>query len=79
MPEEGKATLYSTTAMNTHAHKKEGKEDIIPYDEWVQIGKGMTKKVQGEYLLERNSKEAELFIPTVLRDKKISGNGNGNS
>jgi cell division protein FtsZ len=55
--------------------KKEGSGDVIPYDEWVRIGKGMTKKEQGDYLLERNSKEAELFIPTVLRDKKVSGNG----
>jgi cell division protein FtsZ len=57
-----------------HTRQNEGVGDIIPYDEWVKIGKGMTKKGQGDYLLERNSKEAELFIPTVLRDKKVSGN-----
>ncbi|MBN1698358.1 MAG: cell division protein FtsZ [Spirochaetales bacterium] len=47
--------------------------DIISYDEWVKIGKGVHKKGQGEYLLERNAKEPDLFIPTILRDKKIMG------
>ncbi|MBN2532458.1 MAG: cell division protein FtsZ [Spirochaetales bacterium] len=61
--------------VKTTTQKNESAGDIIPYDEWVKIGRGMTKKGQGEYLLERNSREAELFIPTVLRDKKISGNG----
>lgn len=59
--------------MNIQKNEQNG--DVISYDEWVKIGKGAVKKGQGEYLLERNSKEAELFIPTVLRDKKVSGNG----
>jgi cell division protein FtsZ len=53
--------------------KEEQAADIISYDEWVKIGKGIHKKGQGEYLLERNSKDSDLFIPTVLRDKKIMG------
>jgi len=58
----------------TTANENNG--EVISYDEWIKIGKGITKKGQGDYLLERNSKETELFIPTILRDKKISGNGN---
>jgi len=47
--------------------------EIITHEEWRKISQGIRKKNQGEYLLGRNSKEADLCVPTVLRDKKISG------
>jgi len=56
-------------------NKQEGFNEIISYEEWVKIGKGIHKKGQGEYLQERNSKEEDLFIPTVLRDRKIIDKG----
>jgi cell division protein FtsZ len=55
------------------SEKQEQAADIISYDEWVKIGKGIHKKGKGEYLLERNAKDPDLFIPTILRDKKIMG------
>jgi cell division protein FtsZ len=51
--------------------EKKAMGEVISYDEWVKIGKGGTKKGQSEYLLGRNSKEIDLFVPTVLRDKKF--------
>jgi cell division protein FtsZ len=50
----------------------EQKGDIISYDEWVKMRKGVTAgKPAGEFLLGRNSREADLNVPTVLREKKL--------
>jgi cell division protein FtsZ len=51
------------------------KGDIISYDEWIKMRKGVTAtagalKPGGEFLLGRNSKEADLNVPTVLRESK---------
>jgi cell division protein FtsZ len=47
--------------------------EIISYDEWTKLGKGgMRKKNPGDFLIQRNSNE-DLFVPTILREKKIAG------
>lgn len=47
------------------------KTDIISYDEWVKLRKGVAAgRPAGEFLLGRNSREADLNVPTVLREKK---------
>jgi cell division protein FtsZ len=58
------------------ADKQKG--DIISYDEWVKMRKGMAAgKPAGEFLLGRNSREADLNVPTVLREKKLIHQGDG--
>lgn len=47
--------------------------DIISYNEWMNLNEGLQNKNTGEYLLGRNSKEAELWVPTILRNKKAIG------
>jgi cell division protein FtsZ len=50
--------------------EKKAMGEIISYDEWVKMGKTINRKGQAEYLLGRNSNEVDLFVPTILRDKK---------
>ncbi len=57
-------------------NQEEREADIITTEEWVQLGKGIRKKNgNGEYLMARNSQEADLCVPTVIRerDKKLAG------
>jgi cell division protein FtsZ len=44
--------------------------ETISSEEWVRMSKGLRSKGNGEYLLGRNSREAELGIPTVLRERE---------
>ncbi len=67
------ATGFSNTAKaeaRVESEEKKAMGEVISYDEWVKIGKGMNKKGQGDYLLGRNSEDVDLFVPTILRDKK---------
>jgi cell division protein FtsZ len=58
------------------AEKQKG--DIISYDEWVKMRKGVASgKPAGDFLLGRNSREADLNVPTVLREKKLMHQGDG--
>jgi cell division protein FtsZ len=59
--------------MSTGNEQKKAMGEVISYDEWVKIGKGVNKKGQAEYLLGRNSNDIDLFVPTILRDKKNNG------
>jgi cell division protein FtsZ len=47
--------------------------EIIPYEEWASMGKTGNRKHAEDFLLGRNSKEADLSVPTVLREKRIAG------
>lgn len=53
--------------------------ELISTEEWIQMGKGIRKKTEGNYLMGRNSREADLCVPTVLREKdnKLAGEGDG--
>ena len=44
--------------------------ETISSEEWVRMSKGLRSKTNGEYLLGRNSREADLGIPTVLRERE---------
>jgi cell division protein FtsZ len=70
----------------------EQKGDIISYDEWIRMRKGVAAgsaapaapvsgygagKGPGDFLVGRNSKEADLNVPTVLREKKYQQQGDG--
>jgi len=71
----------------------EQKGDIISYDEWIKMRKGVSAaaagaptagpagsaahKGPGDFLVGRNSKEADLNVPTVLREKKYLQQGDG--
>ncbi len=56
----------------------EPKGDIISYDEWVKMRKGVASgKPASDFLLGRNSREADLNVPTVLREKKLMRQGEG--
>ena len=47
--------------------------DIISYDEWIQMNKGIGKRAHGAFLSGRNVREEDLSVPTVLREKKSLG------
>ena len=47
--------------------------EIIPYEEWASMGKTGSRKHAEDFLLGSNSREADLSVPTVLREKRITG------
>jgi hypothetical protein len=53
-----------------------GRGDVISYDEWVKLRKGVSAgRPAGDFLLGRNSREADLNVPTILREKRVSSQG----
>jgi len=54
---------------------EQGKGDIISYDEWIKMRKGLAAKAAGDFLVGRNSREEDLNVPTVLREKKYLHQG----
>ena len=60
------------------AREDKSRGDIIYYDEWVKLRKGVAAgRPAGDFLLGRNSREADLNVPTVLREKRVGGQGDG--
>jgi cell division protein FtsZ len=54
------------------AEEEKSRGDIISYDEWVKLRKGVAAgRPAGDFLLGRNSREADLNVPTVLREKRV--------
>ncbi len=47
--------------------------EMIPYEEWASMGKSANRTHAEDFLLGRNSREADLSVPTVLREKRITG------
>ncbi|MBN1799260.1 MAG: cell division protein FtsZ [Spirochaetales bacterium] len=73
-----KVTVIATGFNKSIPHLKkevtrESESEIISYNEWVAMSKGITGKPQNDYLLGRNSKETELWVPTILRNKRAMG------
>jgi cell division protein FtsZ len=69
------ATGFATEARKpafTEPEKKETAE-IIPYEEWASMGKSGNRRQSEDFLLGRNSREADLSVPTVLREKRVAG------
>ena len=76
MTDSVKVTVIATGFKNSFRSKekavKNNREDsdIISYDEWIQMNKGMGTKTPGEFLLGRNAKDDDLNVPAVLRERK---------
>ena len=50
--------------------------ETVSAEEWLKMSKGIRSRASGEYLLGRNSRDADLCVPTFLRDKeKLAGQG----
>jgi len=47
--------------------------EIIPYEEWASMGRTAGRKHAEDFLLGRNSREADLSVPTILRDRRTAG------
>jgi cell division protein FtsZ len=58
------------------AGEDKGRGDVISYDEWMKLRKGVNAgRPAGDFLLGRNSREADLNVPTVLREKRAGSQG----
>ncbi len=57
-------------AVAAESEAEEEGEEIIRYKDWLKMREGIIKRTPHEYLLSRNSEEADLGIPTVLRGEK---------
>ncbi len=84
MEERIKVTVIATgfhtavRSVDTTVDSESGQQgELISTEEWIQMSKGIRKKTEGNYLMGRNSREADLCVPTVLRekDKKLVGQG----
>ena len=53
---------------------EEDQGEIIKYSDWMKMKEGIYRKPPNEYLMGRNSGEADLGIPTILRDKQSKAN-----
>jgi cell division protein FtsZ len=69
------ATGFSTEkpALRLLETEKAETAEIIPYEEWAAMGKTGSRKTHEDFLIGRNSREADLSVPTVLREKRIVG------
>jgi cell division protein FtsZ len=69
------ATGFSAAAPRSAALEPEKTDaaEIIPYEQWAAMGKAGSRTHPEEFLLGRNSREADLSVPTVLREKRIAG------
>ena len=47
--------------------------EIIPYEEWASMGRAAGRKHAEDFLLGRNSREADLSVPTILRERRTAG------
>ncbi len=69
------ATGFSQDRKKGMKHAEEpvssAKSETIRYDEWLKMREGIVSRAPRDYLLGRNSPEADLGIPTVLRDKPV--------
>ncbi len=52
--------------------KKGGSAEIIPYEEWVSMSKGVMKGGVN-FLQNRNTEDGDLNVPAILRGKKYLG------
>jgi cell division protein FtsZ len=47
--------------------------EIIPYEEWASMGRTGGRTHAEDFLLGRNSREADLSVPTILRERRTAG------
>jgi cell division protein FtsZ len=67
----------AATAGESSSVEEENEDEIIKYKDWLEIrGKGLAKSgTPSLFLSGRNSSDTDLGIPTILRDRKIAGQG----
>ena len=59
--------------VQTPARRPAEPPEIIPYEEWASMGRSAGRKHAEDFLLGRNSREADLSVPTILRERRTAG------
>jgi cell division protein FtsZ len=59
--------------VQTPARRPTEPPEIIPYEEWASMGRTAGRKHAEDFLLGRNSREADLSVPTILRERRTAG------
>jgi cell division protein FtsZ len=59
--------------VETPARRPAEPPEIIPYEEWASMGRTAGRKNAEDFLLGRNSREADLSVPTILRERRTAG------
>jgi len=59
--------------VETPARRPAEPPEIIPYEEWASMGRTAGRKHAEDFLLGRNSREADLSVPTILRERRTAG------
>jgi cell division protein FtsZ len=59
--------------VETPARRPAEPPEIIPYEEWASMGRAAGRKHAEDFLLGRNSREADLSVPTILRERRTAG------
>jgi len=59
--------------VQTPARRPAEPPEIIPYEEWASMGRTAGRKNAEDFLLGRNSREADLSVPTILRERRTAG------
>jgi cell division protein FtsZ len=59
--------------VETPARRSAEPPEIIPYEEWASMGRTAGRKHAEDFLLGRNSREADLSVPTILRERRTAG------
>jgi cell division protein FtsZ len=59
--------------VETPARRPADPPEIIPYEEWASMGRTAGRKHAEDFLLGRNSREADLSVPTILRERRTVG------
>ncbi|HVO38721.1 MAG TPA: cell division protein FtsZ [Spirochaetia bacterium] len=68
------ATGFTTEKRPQAVPEPERQEtEMVPYEEWASMGKPAHRTHAEDFLLGRNSREADLSVPTVLREKRVAG------
>ncbi len=67
------ATGFTPTPRKTVVAEVERPEaEIIPYEEWASMGKSGSRRAD-DFLKTRNSRDTDLSVPTILREKRSAG------
>ena len=64
------ATGFNRARGETPEHPQAENGEIISYEEWIHMNKGVGKRPNSDFLRGRNSIDDDLSVPTVLRERK---------
>jgi cell division protein FtsZ len=65
-----------TQQINETQESEDEQSEIIKYTDWMRMKEGIIRKTPNEYLVGRNTDDADLGIPTILRDKHQNQDAN---